>query len=141
MGRGDEGVSTRLENIEADECFRLLGTREIGRVGISVSAIPEVLPVNYRLQEGNIVFRTGAGTTLHAATAGTAIAFEVDESDPVTLSGWSVLVGGLSEEVTDPQEDKQALAVLPNGWVPREHEHVIRLVPSRVSGRRIIRDA
>ena len=114
---------------------------EIGRVGISVSAIPEVLPVNYRLQEGNIVFRTGAGTTLHAATAGTAIAFEVDESGSRHAQWLERPRGGPSEEVTDPQEDKQAFAVLPNGWVPREHEHVIRLVPSRVSGRRIIRDA
>jgi len=105
-----------------------------------VSAIPEVLPVNYTLLEGDIVFRTGLGTKLCAATRDAPIAFEVDESDPATLSGWSVLAVGITEEVTDPEEIAQVLAILPDGWVPYEHVQVIRLAPIRVSGRRILRD-
>ncbi len=132
---------SRLEVLSDEECRRLLEGGVIGRVGVTVSAIPEVLPVNYKLLDGDIVFRTGRGTKLHAATSDAPIAFEIDESDPVTLSGWSVLVVGLTEEVTDPEEIARALAILPDGWVPHEHEHVIRLTPARVSGRRIIRDA
>lgn len=132
--------STRLEVLSDEECQRLLEGGVVGRVGVTVSAIPEILPVNYKLLDGDIVFRTGRGTKLHSATSGAPIAFEVDEADPVTLSGWSVLIVGFTEEVTDPEDIAHALAILPDGWVPHEHENVIRLTPSRISGRRILRD-
>ncbi len=133
-------MSTRLEVLGSDECYRLLEDGVVGRVGITVLAMPEVLPVSYRLLDGDIVFRTGQGTKLYAGTSDAPIAFEIDESDPAVLSGWSVLVVGLTEEITDPEEIARALAILPNGWVPQEHQHVIRLSPARVSGRRILSD-
>ena len=137
---GRQIVSTRLEVLSTEDCYRLLRGGLVGRVGVTVSAIPEVLPVNYTLLEGDIVFRTGRDTSLYAATRDVPIAFEVDESDPVTLSGWSVLAVGLTEEVTDPEEIARALAILPDSWAPHEHAHVIRLTPARISGRRILRD-
>jgi uncharacterized protein len=127
-------VSTRLDVLGSDECYRLLEGGVVGRVGITVLAVPEVLPVSYRLLDGDIVFRTGQGTKLCAATSDAPIAFEIDGSDPAALSGWSVLVLGLTKEVTDPEEIARALAILPNGWVPQEQQHVIRLSPARVSG-------
>lgn len=135
-------MNTRLEILTAKECVQLLKGRAIGRVGITVGGLPEILPVNYAtLEDDTIVFRTGVGTKLHAATSDTPIAFEVDDSDLDALSGWSVLVLGISTEVSDPDEIVRALSMLPDGWVPHEHHHVIRLVPSRISGRRIIREA
>lgn len=135
-------MSTRLEVLTTEECHQLLKSGLIGRVGVTVGGIAEILPVNYTMVEDDtIVFRTGLGTKLYAATSDAPIAFEVDYSDQETLSGWSVLVVGMSKEVTDPNEILEALAILPDGWVPNERQHVIRLVPSRVSGRRIIRDA
>src|SRR3974390_2270271 len=131
--------STRLEVLSNEECQRLLEGAVVGRVGVTVSAIPEILPVNYVMVDGDVVFRTGAGTKLYGATRNAPIAFEVDESDPVSLSGWSVLVVGFSEEVTDPEDAARALAILPDGWVLGEHEHVVRLSPNRISGRRIHR--
>lgn len=132
-------MSTHLEMLGTEECLRLLEAGAVGRVGVTVSGVPEVLPVNYRVIDGNVVFRTGSGTKLHAATRHAPIAFEVDESDPETLAGWSVLVVGFSEEVTDPGEVAQALGMLPNGWVAGDREHVVRLTPSRISGRRLRR--
>jgi len=133
-------MSARLEVLSAEECLQLLARGVIGRVGITVHAMPEVLPVNFRLINGDIVFRTGDGTKLHAATSDAPIAFEVDESDAETLSGWSVLAIGIAHEVTDPDQIANALAVLPDGWVPGEHEHLIRVTPLRLSGRRLSRE-
>jgi hypothetical protein len=66
------------------------------------------------------------------------LAFELDQSD--SFSGWSVLVVGRSAEVTDPSKIAAAMAVIPDGWVSGEHEHIIQIKPSRVTGRRITRD-
>jgi uncharacterized protein len=138
-GRGREMESTTLDVLTIDECQWLLreNVGSVGRIGVSVGAVPEVLPVNFAMSGGDIVFRTSRGTKLHAAATNAVVAFEVDGSDEV--SGWSVLVVGQASEVTDPADIAAALAVIPDGWAPGEHEHVVRLEATRVTGRRIRR--
>ena len=75
-----------------DECHALLATAQIGRVVLSIDALPAALPVNYRLIDDAIVFRTAPGTKLTAALRHTVVGFELDEIDPATRSGWSALV-------------------------------------------------
>jgi len=130
---------TTLEDLTRQECYRLPreSAGKIGRVGVSFEALPAILPVNYAMIDDTIVFRTGQGTKLHAAICNAVVAFEVDDSD--TSSGWSVLVVGHTVEVTEPEEIAAALAVIPDGWVPGEHEHVVRITFSRIGGRRIHR--
>jgi hypothetical protein len=84
------------------ECLDRLRLRSFGRVGVSIGALPTVLPVNYRVVDESIVFRTGAGTKLQAASSGTVVAFEIDDHDPITHSGWSVVAVGPAQVVEDP---------------------------------------
>ena len=74
------------------ECLGLLATVPIGRVGVTMNALPVVLPVNFAVFDGDIVFRTVDGTKFHAAVAGTVVAFEVDSYDSEGTSGWSVVI-------------------------------------------------
>ena len=60
------------------ECIALLGSVQVGRVGVTIDALPAVLPVNFVVWNGSIVFRTVPGTKLDAAAAGDVVAFEVD---------------------------------------------------------------
>src|SRR5882724_11761702 len=82
------------------ECRRLLATQTLGRVGITSGGLPCILPVCYVYDRGAIVFRTGAGTKLRAASSGDVLAFEVDSFDPVNGVGWSVLVLGRASVIT-----------------------------------------
>lgn len=122
---------------EAD-CRQLLGCAEIGRVIVSIEALPAAFPVNYRVVDDAIVFRTGPGTKLTAALNGRVVGFEVDALDPVTRSGWSVLVVGMSTAVTDPAE----VAVLDlhgiNSWADGVFSHYVRVSLDQLSGRRIL---
>jgi hypothetical protein len=57
-----------------------------------------VLPVNYRLFEGTIVFRTAADSPTEEdlrtgiARAEYKVAFEIDDFDMAAREGWDVLV-------------------------------------------------
>ena len=93
-----------LCELTADECLTLLTSVPVGRVGLSIDALPVVLPVNFAVIDGNIVFRTVAGTKFDAATTGAVLAFEADRYAPSDPSGWSVLVQGVAVPVTDPNE-------------------------------------
>jgi nitroimidazol reductase NimA-like FMN-containing flavoprotein (pyridoxamine 5'-phosphate oxidase superfamily) len=127
----------QFEEISPDDCLILLELAYIGRVGVSVQALPVILPVNYVMHEGDVVFRTGAGTKLAAATAGAVVAFEVDHHDPHGTRGWSVLLQGRAEEVVDPERVAQAATLPLHSWaLDGAADHFVRLRPTMISGRR-----
>lgn len=130
-----------LEVLGREECLRLLAGQVIGRIGVTSGALPVVLPVNYVLAGEWIIVRTGRGTKLEAATSRAVVAFEVDEVDALAETGWSVLVTGMAEEVTEP-EDVERLRRLPlRRWAPGEAERFIRISTEIVNGRRIANGA
>jgi nitroimidazol reductase NimA-like FMN-containing flavoprotein (pyridoxamine 5'-phosphate oxidase superfamily) len=127
-----------LEILGRAECFRLLATATLGRVGITCGALPTVLPVNFRLVGDRIVFRTGVGTKLAAGTRNAIIAFEVDDIDPFSHTGWSVVVTGEAGEVTEPDELAElAYANIPR-WAPSDDDRVVAVSTPMMSGRRIV---
>jgi nitroimidazol reductase NimA-like FMN-containing flavoprotein (pyridoxamine 5'-phosphate oxidase superfamily) len=130
----DEG----LELLAEDECRALLAAGEIGRLGMTQSALPVILPVNYAYVDGDIVFRTAEGMKLRAAARGAVVAFEVDDYDRARRTGWSVLAVGRAHEVTDPG-DLAALRSLDLApWANGERTHYIRMRPEMLTGRRIV---
>ena len=124
--------------LHADECRRLLTTRRFGRIGLAGGRFPLILPVNYTLDGDVIVIRTGS-PSIAAAGGFTRVAFEVDDVDERSRSGWSVLVQALAEEVTGDRRDAliERLHPATDPWAPGEHGHWLRLIPTSLSGRRI----
>jgi len=129
-----------VEELEPAECLRLLATVPVGRVGVTIDALPAVLPVNFVVSDGAVVFRTVPGTKLDAATAGAVVAFEADSyGTPDQPGGWSVLVRGVARELTDPG-DVEAARVLPlDSWAwDGAADRYVRIEPTVVTGRRIV---
>ena len=126
-----------LEELPAAECLRLMATVPVGRVAYTRQAMPAVEPVNFALDSGMIVFRTDRGGKLAAAVRRAVVAFQADELDPVTRSGWSVTVVGLSEEVTVPGEIARLRRLSLEAWAPGNRDHFIRVTPEVVTGRRL----
>jgi nitroimidazol reductase NimA-like FMN-containing flavoprotein (pyridoxamine 5'-phosphate oxidase superfamily) len=129
-------IDDGLQILEDDECRSLLGTHQIGRVAITLGAVPAVLPVNYVIRDGDILFATGPGLKLRAALDHTVVAFEVDDIDPVARSGWSVLVVGRAETVSEPAARQHMLEHGLQTWAPGDRHHLIRIDTDFVSGRR-----
>ena len=89
-----------LESLDEDECLRLIAPGGIGRLVYAGRYDLTVLPVNYKMHNGAILFRTAqAGATDEDLRTGIAhaeyrVAFEVDDIDYGAREGWSVLVQG-----------------------------------------------
>lgn len=130
----DEGFAILGEG----ECFELLASCSIGRVGVSIGAIPAIFPVNFCLSHRTIFFRTAPGTKLSAALREADVAFEVDHADPIYHQGWSVLAVGKCREVTEEVVLEQVKGLPLEPWAPGSRTHVIRIDPDFVSGRRIV---
>jgi nitroimidazol reductase NimA-like FMN-containing flavoprotein (pyridoxamine 5'-phosphate oxidase superfamily) len=126
-----------LEVLERDECLALLRTATLGRVAVTAAALPRVFPITFRVSDDQILFRASPGTKLDAASNNNVVAFEADEFDPVSHTGWSVMVTGVASEVTDPDERGVADALQLPRWAPTEGGRIVAVSIELVSGRRI----
>jgi nitroimidazol reductase NimA-like FMN-containing flavoprotein (pyridoxamine 5'-phosphate oxidase superfamily) len=126
-----------LEVLGRAESLRLLSGSSLGRLAVTIGALPVILPVNFLLDGDRILIRTSPGTKLDAATQDAVVAFEVDHVDPFAHSGWSVCVTGTARELTD-RDDLARVSRLPLAhWAPRGGDHVVTMSTELVTGRRI----
>lgn len=129
---------TGLEVLDRDECMRLLGFAGVGRVAIVQAGQPMIFPTNYVVDGEEVLFRTAPGSKLDAAVRNQTVVFEIDHSDPMYHTGWSVVVVGHAHEVTDPDR-QQEIARLPlRPWASGKKDHIVSIAAERVTGRRIV---
>ena len=126
----------RAETLDVGECMRLLSSARLGRCAWAGETGPQVLPVNHAVVDGEVLFRTDLYGVLAEATRSGVVAYEADELDDRMESGWSVLVVGRAEQVEDPTEVASLFRRLGEPWAPGARPVVVRIMPSRVTGRR-----
>ena len=124
-----------LTEIDRAECLRLLASAQIGRVLYTEAAMPAAHPVNYLLDDEEVVFRTGGGGKLAAAARGIVVGFQVDDIDVAQRSGWSVLGVGEAYEILDPARLAELAERLPVPWAPHRTGHCISIPLQRLTGR------
>lgn len=138
-GRGGEAfVDDGIEILSELQCWELLSGATIGRVGVCVGAMPAIFPVNFVLEDQSIVFRTGEGTKLTAATNHAVVAFQCDHVDEAEHGGWSVLGAGIAEAVKDRDEIERLRNLPLWPWAGGHREIYARVELDFISGRRII---
>lgn len=136
-GQGQALLHPRLRDLDPDECRALLSTHGVGRVAVSTEHAPAVVPVNYDVVDGTIVFRT-APDSVPAAAVGTEVAFEVDHVDEAMSKGWSVLVVGSARVVTEPDVVRELSdRAHSEPWAGGGREMWVQVQPTRITGRRI----
>lgn len=132
-----EPGSNSVEMLDEDACLALLGSAEVGRVGVVVDGQPLVFPVNHVLDGRSIVVRTDSARMVVGASLA-KVAFEADGFDAGARSGWTVLVEGMGYDVTDAldatSEHLQAVPVTP--WAPGPKPRLLRIDVRTITGRR-----
>ncbi|MEU1279216.1 pyridoxamine 5'-phosphate oxidase family protein [Streptomyces sp. NPDC005805] len=137
-GLGRAGYHPELVELDAPECWDLLGTHGVGRVAVTTPDGPAILPVNYVVSEGEVAFRTSPGA-LPGRAAGGEVAFEVDHIDEAFSQGWSVLVVGDARTVADGDAVRRLDELAYSApWAGGDRELWIAVAPERVTGRRIL---
>jgi len=132
-----------IEELDDAESLRLIAPGGIGRIAYASRFGPAVLPVNYKWHEGAVVFRTTRHSALDedlqtGITGGDyMVAFEIDEIDVLSRQGWSVLIQGPAHHVEGAAEREAAAQAGVEPWPAGERELFLRIVPHRVTGRRI----
>jgi uncharacterized protein len=89
-------INCLVELSEAD-CRELLAHHTAGRVGFMAGDGPLILPVAYQYRNGSVMFRASPVGPLAELVRRTSVAFEIDEINEQSKSGWSGLVVGFAE--------------------------------------------
>ena len=128
-----------LEELSWDECFMLLREQAIGRLVYQDKLGLAAVPANYAVAGNTIVFRSEAGSKVRGLRE-RDIAFQVDHIDPVSRSGWSVLIRGTAEEVEYERLSEligQIHGAPPQPWKKGIHDAWVMITSKMVSGRRL----
>jgi nitroimidazol reductase NimA-like FMN-containing flavoprotein (pyridoxamine 5'-phosphate oxidase superfamily) len=132
MSRG-----ARIMDLDRDEALRLLAAKKVGRLGFLHEGSPMIMPMNFTLADERIVFRTLAhGAAARAVT--TAVAFEVDDIDDFLEAGWSVVVTGTAELLTEEELARLRGDNAPEPWAEGPRTLFVAIPIDQVTGRQLI---
>lgn len=123
-----------MDALEPSQCWELLRTQVVGRVAFLLDARLELLPVNYTVDRGSVVFRTGTGSKSRAADLGTEAVFEADSLNDPDVA-WSVIIRGELRPIRQLHEliDSYDLPVYP--WEASPKNSIVRLLVGEITGR------
>jgi hypothetical protein len=122
-------MSTPVDPISEGQCWELLAATSVGRLALSVRALPVILPVQYCLDGHRIAACLGHHQIPERSLHQVIIVFTADAIDPVTRSGWFVQVQGRSVIPQRPGQDTAC------GWPTMGQ--IVRIEPGIVSGHRM----
>lgn len=131
MSRG-----ARIVDLDRAESLRLLAAKKVGRLAFVDEGAPMIMPMNFTLADERIVFRTlayGSG----ARAVDTAVAFEVDDIDDFLEAGWSVVVSGTAELLSE-EELNRLRGDAPEPWAEGPRTLFVAIPIQQVSGRQLI---
>jgi hypothetical protein len=126
------------EVLDHHQCWDLLRRVSVGHLAVWVEDHPDIFPVNYTVDHGTLVFRSGAGTKLEAALGEVPVALEADGVDAGAGVAWSVVVKGQAAVVSRTEEVLDTVGLLLFPWEAGRKDHFVRIVPSSVTGRRFV---
>jgi uncharacterized protein len=130
-----EGQLDEFTRLDRGESLRLLASVPVGRLIFTVNALPTVRVMNFALVDGLIVIRTADNSTVARKVHDTIVAFEADELDNATCSGWSVTVIGRAALVTDPGMSARYRAVPLVPWAPGPRDTFLTITTELAEGR------
>lgn len=122
-----------LEVLSEAECWHFVRSQSVGRFASNRRGRgPHVVPINYAVEDDDsIVFRSGAGTKLESLHSG-VITIQVDVIDHAHRTGTSVIIEGHGRWLYEEQDPSAVEA-----WAPGDRAYVVRVQPTRITGRRI----
>jgi hypothetical protein len=126
-----------LTTLTESDCWERLASHSVGRLVVAVGSQPDIFPVNYLLEEREIVVRTAEGTKLAASIMGGRVAFEIDEFDVDVQSGWSVVVHGTAHESRSLDDAMHDDEIDTSPWAEGTKARVIHIVVDEITGRSI----
>ena len=114
------------------EAWEFLRGQQLGRLAYHLVGEVHIVPVNYAVGTGRIVFRTAPGSKLLGVVMNDDVAFEVDRVDEHEAT--SVVARG-SANLLRGAEAREASDLGMRSWVPTDKDEIVAIDVREISGR------
>ena len=119
------------------QCWRILAAHKVGRLVTVIDSEPEIFPINYYVDGESVIFRSAEGSKMDLLALNKNVVFEVDGW--TDEGGWSVMVKGIAERITDEDELARARKAPLLPWIPTVKTIFVRVTPTiGISGRHFV---
>lgn len=125
--------SNDATELEEDTSWGYLDSVAVGRLATALDSQPSIFPVNFVVDGTSVVFRTAEGSKLAEVVLNQNVAFEADDWDDD--AGWSVVIHGTAERISNPDELARADKMPLRPWTGTAKHHFVRITPTTISGR------
>jgi uncharacterized protein len=125
--------TTPVVALTEEQCWERLSQQDLGRLVTHVGDILDIFPVNYIVDRGGVLFRTGQGSKLFELTVNDEVLFEVD--DHTDSDAWSVIVRGTAHPLETFADVERADGLGLRPWIPTLKYNYVHIEPKRLSGR------
>lgn len=136
LGIMNKETTPKSEILENADCWKRLRSVSVGRLAVWVDDHPDIFPINYKVDHGTLVFRTGSGTKLNSCLGKDPVALEADGVDVDSGVAWSVVVKGQAQQLERTEELLDSVGLLLFPWETGRKDHFVRVTPTSISGRR-----
>jgi nitroimidazol reductase NimA-like FMN-containing flavoprotein (pyridoxamine 5'-phosphate oxidase superfamily) len=119
--------------LHPEECWEFLSGREFGRLAFHLLDEVHIVPINYVVDDGRLLFLTTEGNKLLGLTMNADVAFEVDEIEGETAT--SVILRGRARQLVGAAAwVADRLPMRP--WVGTPKYIVVEITVDDINGRR-----
>jgi nitroimidazol reductase NimA-like FMN-containing flavoprotein (pyridoxamine 5'-phosphate oxidase superfamily) len=132
-------MGRNLADLTEAECWTQLESRDLARIAWATGGGPQILPVNYVTHDGAIWLRTTAHSSMAEQIDESRVALEVDDIDPLTHVGWSVVLHGRAEAFYR-EEDVPAEVTALRSWAAGVRPLWIQVRSELITGKRLTDD-
>ncbi len=136
-GRSVPPAGARTVQLDPETCRQRIEPGGVGRVVFGSPRGSVAVPVNFKVLNGDIVFRTDAAAEVVEAVRRGPVSFEVDHLDDALREGWSVLVSGTGRVVDGDAELESVRTLGITPWAGGTKDRYVRITPSVITGREI----
>jgi hypothetical protein len=135
MSDSGDGIHGHLVDLSDDECWQLLVTGAVGRIAWVRANRPFVIPVNFTVEGTTIHIHSAPYSALVQEVDDNQVAFQVDDIDIASRSGWTVTAQGRAEV-------RYRGAMTPSGpavdvWPAGAKAATVAIEVAEISGRRL----
>jgi hypothetical protein len=130
---------SRLDELSCDDCMSRIASRQVGPPGPGRRPLPPGLPGELppRRRRRRVPYSSRNHTSGRQPRPRRLYVEHIDDG---AHSGWSVLIQGTAEDVTERPGDPAAersrnLGV--QAWAPGDKPRIVRIIPAKVTGRRL----
>jgi len=119
--------------LSPEQSLARMQTLSVGRIVTNVQDVIDIFPVNYVIDDGDVVLRTAEGTKMTELVISKEVLFEVDQH--TDIEAWSVVVRGKARVLQTEAEILVAETLPLKPLVPTVKRNFVRITPTQISGR------